>query len=78
MMDNDIGLAWEEYRLKVVPLDAPVHQVVETRRAFFAGAAALVKMTTRAGGMSPHTARALGGFQRECERFQAEVASGRA
>ncbi len=77
-MDNDIEEAWKEYRTRVVPLDAPVLQVVETRRAFFAGVAAVVKMTAAAGGMSPHTARALGAFRRETERFQAEVASGRA
>ncbi len=77
-MDNEIEQAWLDYRMKVVPLDAPVHQVVESRRAYFAGAAAVVKLAAAAGGMSPYTARALGSFRRECERFQAEVASGRA
>ena len=77
-MENDIEEAWKDYRLKVVPLDAPVLQVVECRRAFYAGVSAVVKMAAAAGGMSPHTARTLGGFQRECERFQAQVQSGRA
>ncbi len=77
-MDNDIEEAWKDYRMKVVPLDAPKLQVVECRRAFYAGVAAIVKMMAMAGGMSPYTARVLGGFRRETERFQAEVESGRA
>ncbi|MES2341684.1 MAG: hypothetical protein V4597_08400 [Pseudomonadota bacterium] len=77
-MENDVDQAWDEYRRRVVPLDAPAMQVVETRRAFYAGAAALVKMAAKAGGMTPYQARLLAAFQREIERFQAQVESGRA
>ncbi len=33
--------AWESYRTRVVPTEAPPIQVQECRRAFYAGAAAL-------------------------------------
>ena len=45
---------WQEYRERVIPADAGVGQVVETRRAFYAGAAVLFGIIL--GNVSPSSA----------------------
>jgi hypothetical protein len=39
--------AWEDYRTLVIPKDAPPVQVRESRRAFYAGAQALLSVIMR-------------------------------
>lgn len=41
-MSDRLGAAWREYRTKVIPLEAPAIQAQESRRAFYAGAQALL------------------------------------
>ncbi len=76
---NDIENAWLEYRLKVLPLDAPHVQVIECRRAFYQGATAVVKMALHSTSQSAQQAsKQVHGWRQECERFTFEVGSGRA
>lgn len=44
MIDKPIETMWQAYRKIVVAPDAPAMQIVETQRAFFAGAATLFEM----------------------------------
>ncbi len=48
-MSNPINAMWENYRKMVVAPNAPAVQVVETQRAFFAGAATLYEYIMRYG-----------------------------
>lgn len=36
--------AWDEYRARVIPKDAPSIQIVETRRGFYAGALSMLDL----------------------------------
>lgn len=47
-MTDHLGAAWREYRLKVMPLDAPAIQAQECRRAFYCGAHALMGIVLHA------------------------------
>jgi hypothetical protein len=38
----DLDAVWDDYRKMVVPTDAGPHQIEETRRAFYAGAACVM------------------------------------
>lgn len=51
MRRRRIGAAWEKYRGQVVPASAPDVQVAETRKGFYAGAAALFGIVN--GEVSP-------------------------
>ena len=42
---NRIAAQFESFRKDVIPVDAPVVQVTEMRRAFYAGAAAILFIT---------------------------------
>ncbi len=77
---NEVNEAWKGYRLRVVPLDAGTVQCAETQRAYFAGAATLLQLllATPGGVMSPPLARRAEALRQEIERYQAEVAAGRA
>lgn len=48
-MKNPINAAWEGYRGMVVPKQASAAQVIETQRAFFAGAAVLYQYLMQHG-----------------------------
>jgi hypothetical protein len=76
---NDLDDAWKTYRLKVVPLDASSYQATETRRAYFAGAGAVVRLlqALQIEG-APRLDRELDALRLEVERFRAEVTAGRA
>jgi len=50
-MKRRIGAAWEQYREQVLPANAGQAQIDETRKGFYAGAAALFGIV--AGGVSP-------------------------
>lgn len=38
---NHIRKLWDKYATEMMPQDAPLIQIIETRRAFYAGAASL-------------------------------------
>jgi hypothetical protein len=70
---------WHAYRLKVVPLDASSYQVIESRRAYFAGAGAVVRLLLALNlSASPRLDRELEALRLEVERFRADVTAGRA
>lgn len=76
---NQIEQQWQAYRFKVVPLDASNYQVIESRRAYFAGAGAIVKTLQGINiTASPALDRELDDLRREVEIFRAEVSAGRA
>lgn len=79
-MSNPIRDAYDDYRLRVVPLDAGNYQVIETRRAYFAGAGAVVKLLLASPNLAlaPLLARELDALREEVERFRAEVRADRA
>ncbi len=43
-MSDRIGAEWRDYRARVIPLHAPPLQATECRRAFYAGAQALLAL----------------------------------
>ncbi len=76
---NDLEQKWHEYRLKVLPLDAPHVQVIECRRAFYLGAKSVIEMALHSTSQSAQQAsKQMHGLRQECERFSFEVGSGRA
>lgn len=76
---NQIRQDWDEYRLHVVPLDASNHQLIETRRAYFAGAGAVIRLLQALSiEGSSRLDRELDTLRREVETFRAEVTAGRA
>jgi len=70
---------WKNYRLKVIPLDAPELQAIECRRAYFAGAQAVIDialgLTT---GSQQAAAKQMRDLKEEVLRFKAQVVAGRA
>ena len=42
---TSVGQLWDEYRAKMVPVEAERVQIVETRRAFYAGMAAAFRLS---------------------------------
>lgn len=42
-----ISIAWDEFVQDVLPLDAPADQIAEMRKAFYAGATAMMQLMTR-------------------------------
>jgi hypothetical protein len=76
---NEIDGRWKKYRFGVIPLDAPELQAIECRRAYYAGAQAIVDMALHlAAGDAKSAARQMGEFKKEIERFRADVQAGRA
>lgn len=77
---NTLKEAWEDYRRKVVPKTAGENQVIETRRAFYAGAAAMFSLfaLTREQSVNKAAAAAfLEGLRQECLAFSDDVGKGR-
>jgi hypothetical protein len=76
---NAILESWQAYRLKVIPLDASNYQLIESRRAYFAGAGAVVRLLQALNiTASPTLDRELEVLRRDVEQFRAEVTAGRA
>lgn len=75
-----IAQAWLSYRSRVLPQDAPSIQVIECRRAFYAGAQAFwTEMQALSGPGSDATAdeaRALDSLQQELRQFARSVEAG--
>jgi hypothetical protein len=74
--------AWLSYVGEVLPPDAPPVQVVETRRAFYAGARALQAAVFGALSGGPDATaediNVMQSLQGELEGFNADVKAGRA
>ncbi len=50
-MSHRIEDQWMDFRARVVPVDAPAEQLMEMRRAFYAGAEALLRVVLT--GLAP-------------------------
>ncbi len=44
--ETTVARLWKDYREKVMPAQCPARQVIETRRAFYAGAGLLLAFVT--------------------------------
>lgn len=81
-MSDRLGAAWREYRTKVIPLEAPAIQAQESRRAFYAGAQALLGLllNVMAPGTEPTTAdlKVMDEIAAELTAFSQAVREGRA
>lgn len=78
---NTIQAAWEKYQQDVMPKDASTLQRVETKRAFYAGAQAVLGITWNlsAEDVSEDAACAvIEGLHQETRQFVADVDRGRA
>jgi hypothetical protein len=74
---HPLATAWESYRTRVVPADAPPIQVQECRRAFYAGAQAF--LSAAADSKGPHAEdRAINVMCNELHQFITDVQNGRA
>ena len=81
--DGDrIGKAWREYRLLAIPITAPAVQATECRRAFYAGAGALLTAVLAMLGPGEEPTqdelRAMDEINAELHAFVAAVREGRA
>jgi hypothetical protein len=81
-MQLRIKEAWRSYRNEVIPSDAPNIQHIESRRAFYAGAQALlaILMTMLEPGTEATEAdiRKMDEIAAELKRFSNDVREGRA
>lgn len=80
-MTNRIQAAWDTYLREVVPLGAPAVQITESKRAFFAGAQALLGVVLELGDDdSPEDegVEVLEALRLELEAFKDSVVGGRA
>jgi hypothetical protein len=77
-----IGAAWREYRTLVIPLEAPPIQARESRRAFYAGANAMlvgiIKMLDPGDDVTNADLARMDSIQAELEQFARDIAEGRA
>ncbi len=79
--DKRIEVQWDSYRRDVVPVNAPDIQVRESKRAFYAGAQALMtvcKAISTERVSVEEGARILDQAERELLQFKEEVLEGRA
>jgi hypothetical protein len=79
---NRVGLLWLEYREKVIPREASRTQLLECRRAFYAGAHALLTelqiMLDPGGEPTEDDVRKVSLIEAELKRFNDDVQRGRA
>lgn len=72
---------WESYRQQVVPHDAPLVQVQETKRAFFAGVnglfGAIIGILDEGSEATERDLLVMAAIHRELEAFNAAVQAGR-
>lgn len=79
-MPGAIAKAWEEYRTGVLPKNAPPIQVMETRRAFYAGAQCFFAATLEFSDQDTPDERgvdALEAMNQELQGFARDVVEGR-
>lgn len=68
--------SWNDYATHVLPATCPQVQRVETRRAFYAGAASITKIIAEATDMPDHGAQVYANVLEEMKAFAAEVEAG--
>lgn len=75
---NRIEPQFESYRKEVVPREATESQLIETRRAFYAGAAAMFLVINQIAGIEDEKAGedAMNEIVKELEQFPAQVQKG--
>ena len=78
-MKYRIQALWNRYRTEVMPPDCPDVQVIETRRAFYAGVeSALNKLASEMSEGDPNDERMLMEVQQELTEFVKKVKFGQA
>ncbi len=80
-MSAKIREAWESYRRLVIPADAPLMQIVESRRVFYAGFGLALSMVLEVGDervSSEDGAAILDALIEECGQFRKDMHEGRA
>ena len=78
-MSARLDAEWQDYRLRVLPVDAPVLYARECRRAFYAGAQALLAIVRRTPAADDAEDLVLiQGLTAELKQFMREVGTGRA
>lgn len=76
---NTVQQQWAMFEKLVVPKDAPPVQRQETRRAFYAGVEAILRLQYQMGDVSDDAGVAMiEGWHDECRRFAQQVAAGAA
>ena len=78
---NTVQQQWEAFAALVIAKDAPPIQRQEMRRAFYAGAEAMMRIQWAIGGEEIREdagIQILEGLQNELSRFAEQVAQGRA
>ncbi len=78
---NSVKEAWESFEAAVIPEDAPAVQRSEMRRAFYAGAWAMLMGCSSIGETSvteEEGVAMLESWKKECERFYLMMNMGRA
>lgn len=78
---NTIRKQWDIFNTTVIPADAPAIQRKEMRRAFYAGAEALLRINFEIGGENVSEDQGmtiLNGLNEECFDFAKQVAAGKA
>jgi hypothetical protein len=80
-MRKSIKSEWESYRTQVLPKHAPPIQIMECRRAFYAGAEAFFRCVFDVSGADVSEdagAEYLETLNQELQRFGHDVANGKA
>jgi len=80
-MTHRIREQWDSYRREVIPKDAHDVQIVESRRAFYAGAAALLRILVDLDPGDEPTEddlRKMDEINEEIDSFKRDVKGGRA
>jgi len=79
MKKNRIAQVWLTYVKKVIPADAGTVQQIECRRAFYAGAEAMLSLSMELADRDEEKAcKALSEIEQEIVAFAAAVALGKA
>jgi hypothetical protein len=82
MSRRTVRAMWESYRAGVMPSNAPPVQVIECRRAYYAGAQGLMAQILNGIGAGPESTEPdedfLLGIEEELTRFAVDVSQGRA
>ena len=71
-MSNELNKKWVNYLEMIVPSEAGEHQVIETKRAFYAGASVMLgKILACADGEEAHGAAIIESLRQEILEFAA-------
>lgn len=78
---NTIKFHWDAYHKRVIPEGAPDVQIIESRRAFYAGAQAILTIMWLLGGDEVSEdvgAQVIEGLHQEARAFAQDVVKGQA